>query len=304
MTTPLVRAIKKNMAGSKVFFLTGMASEKVLRHNPYLDGIVIPGPGIVENLKKYKFDISMDFMNSAVSGYYSLLSGAKKRIAFYRPWGFWCYNVMPKNSGGGYTVLDRLKMLEALNIKDDGIGLDMKFTASDEAGVKKFLIANNISADDFLVTFDITNRREHRQWAKEKFGELADILAGEFRAKIVFLWGPGELEYVKTAVAGCRYRHILCDNFDILELAALIKKCKLHVGTSSAPGHIAISQNTPSFIIYGMNTDSANWTPPNSTEHGFIQGHLANLSAGEVFLKIREFIKQLGQGGPPRINII
>lgn len=290
LTTPLIRAIKKNIPGSRVYFLTGKASEKVLRYNPYLDGIIISGAGSVDELKRQKFDISIDFLNSAISGYYSLCSGAKRRIAFYRPWGFWCYNFMLKHSCRGYTVLDRLQMLEALNIKDDGIALDLKFTDAEEKKAHAFLEANNISDDDFLMTFDITNRRKHRQWPKEKFCKLADLIAGEFRAKIIFLWGPGELEYVKDAVSRCQKKHILCDNFDILESAALIKNCNMHVGTSSAPGHIAVSQNTPSFIIYGLKTDPANWTPPGTLMHRFIQGNLDSLSAEEVFFKLKNII--------------
>jgi len=298
LTTPMVRAIKKNMPGSRIYFLTGSASEKMLRYNPYLDGILISGAGVADRIKKERFDITIDFMNSAVSGYYSLCSGAPKRIASYRPWGFWCYNSMPKHSGRGYTVLDRLQMLDVLNIKDDGIGLDLKFTADDENRAKEFLRANNILESDLLITLDITNRREHRQWAKEKYCELADLITDEFNAKIVFLWGPGEFEYVKDAVVRCRKKHFLCDNLDILELAALIKNSNVLIGTSSAPGHIAVSQNTPSFIIYGLKTNPVNWTPPGTTMHGFIQDDLENLSAKKVFLKFKEFIPHARKTAP------
>jgi len=153
-----------------------------------------------------------------------------------------------------------------------------------------FLEKNKVSSKDFLVTFDITNRREHRQWKKENFSRLADLLAEKYNAKVVFLWGPGELDYVKGAMQICRTKHILCDDFDILDLAALIKKCKLHIGTSSAPGHIAVSQNTPSFIIYSKNSFSG-WQPPGEM-HGHIEGNLKDLSVEQVFENINNFLSK------------
>ncbi len=293
VTTPLARAFKKNLSGSRVYFLTGHASEKILRHNPYLDGVIVAGPGAISKLKRIKFEISVDFMNSAVSGYYSLFSGAKKRIAFYRPWGFWCYNSMIPRSDCGYSAKDRLQVLNALNIDADGIGLDLCFSYKEQKAAENFFIKNNIARDDLTITLDITNKRKYRQWDGEKFCRFADLCAEKLKAKVIFLWGPGEYDYVNGCMTKCSHRHFLCDNFDLLELAALIKNCKAHVGTSSAPGHIAVSQNIPSFTIYCQRTNPWNWTPPDITQHRYIQGDFNRLSADEVFSKFRVFLADI-----------
>ncbi|HAX62322.1 MAG TPA: hypothetical protein DCX95_07210, partial [Elusimicrobia bacterium] len=242
-------------------------------------------------IREQKFDTVIDFMHSAISGYYTLFSGAKKRLAFYRPWGFWCYNIMPKYQDKGYTVNDRLQILEELGVSGDGIDLDLVFAAENEKKVLDFFYKNKISRQNFLVTLDITNRRKHRQWQKEKFSRLADLLAEKYNARIIFLWGPGELDYVKSAMSLCKKQHILCDNFDILDLAALIKNCSLHIGTSSAPAHIAVSQKTPTFIIYGQKNGAYGWSPPESI-HGYIQGELKNLSVETVLEKLSNYLEK------------
>ena len=126
----------------------------------------------------------------------------------------------------------------------------------------------------------------------EKFAGLADMLSEKLNAKIIFLWGGNELEYVKKALSYSKKNHILSDKFDLLELAALIKKSRLHIGTTSAPMHIATSQNIPTFTIYGIKNGPENWSPPGKT-HGHIQGDLIELSVENVFEKLKHHIKLL-----------
>ena len=291
LTTPLIRALKKSNPANEIYFLTGKSAEKILKYNPYLSGIIPWDKDTLKKIREQKFGTVIDFMHSAISGYYTLFSGAKKRVAFYRPWGFWCYNIMPKYIDKGYTVNDRLQILEELGVKSDGIDLDLVFAAENEKKVFEFFKKNNISKNNFLITLDVTNRRVYRQWQKEKFSHLADLLAEKYNAKIIFVWGPGELDYVKSAMSLCKKRHILSDDFDILDLAALIKNCSFHIGTSSAPGHIAISQKIPSFTIYGLKTNPVNWMPPDVKIHKYIQGDLNNLSVNNVFTKFVEFVE-------------
>lgn len=311
LTTPLVRALKKGVPGSEVWFLTEKSSEKILRYNPYLSGIILRNRDTLREIREQKFDIVIDFMHSAIAGYYTLFSGAEQRIAAYRPWGFWCYNIMPKINYEGYTVIQKLKMLDIFKINDDGIDPDFVFGNENEKKVFDFFRRENISKNDFLVTLDITNRREHRQWPKEKFSKLADLIAERLNAKIIFLWGPGEEDYIKSAMALCKKKHICSGDFDVLDLAALTKNCNMHIGTSSAPMHIAVSQKTPSFTVYGLKDGPDEWSPPPESNkiypaphgvagvklwsgvHGSVQGDLNVLSVEDVFGKFMEFYNKL-----------
>jgi ADP-heptose:LPS heptosyltransferase len=294
LTTPLVRAIKKNRPDSEVYFLTGRASEKILRHNRYISEVIVAGEGTAGRLRALKPDVTMDFMNSAVSGFYTLASCAPRRMAFFRPWGFWCYNEMIRHKGSNvYTAYDRLSMLEPLGFRDFGVSLDMEFSAENAEKVQRFFDSSGISGNDFIVTMDVTNRRLHRQWQKEKFAYVADKLAETHGARVIFLWGPGELDYVKATMGLCKKRHILCPDFDILDLAALERSCGLHTGTSSAPGHIAVSQGAPTFIVFGEKTGPVNWTPPDSSRNRYVQGNFDSLSAEYVFDKLSEFTGSL-----------
>lgn len=293
LTTPLIRALKKHYPSCEIYFLTRRASEKILKFNPNVSEIIVRENGAQSKIAFKKFDITIDFMLSLTSGYYTLLSKAKKRLAFYRPWGFIFYNILPKPDNKGYTVYDRLQILEPLGVKPDGISLDLNFSESHKKTAADFLYKNNLIQErDFIITFDITSPREHRQWPMEKFTGLADMLSEKINAKIIFLWGGNELEYVKKALSYSKKKHILSDKFDLLELAALIKKSRLHIGTTSAPMHIATSQNIPTFTIYSLKNSPQNWSPPEKI-HEHIQGNLETLTVENVFEKLEHHIKSL-----------
>ncbi|MCX5791125.1 MAG: glycosyltransferase family 9 protein [Elusimicrobia bacterium] len=297
LTTPLVRALKKGLPDSRLYFLTRKPSRGILELNPYLDGVFYREDSPLGAIRRAGVDISMDFMRSSVSGCYSLFSGAGRRLAFSYTGGRLFYNRMqPKKEGLGYTVLDRLQFLDTLGVPADGVQPDLFFRPGNAAKAEAFLAAGGVAPGAFTVTFDITSPREHRRWAPELFARLADRLAREHGAKVVFLAGPGELDYVKTALAAAEERHLPCPGFDLLDLAALAKRAGLHVGLSSAPMHIAVSQGAPTFTIYAPQNSPANWSPPGPA-HAWIQGALDSLSFDEVWARLDAHVKTLKAPG-------
>jgi len=277
LTTPLLRALKTAMPDSRLYFLTRRPSLKVLRGNPRLDGVFCREDGPLRAIRAAGIDITFDYMRSTSSGFYALFSGAGKRLAFKFGAGRLWHNILPeKKPGAGYTAYDRLQLLEPLGIPHAGHELELNFGPENAARADAFLAASGVRPGDFTVTLDITSPRDHRRWAPENFARLADGLAKDFGARVVFLWGPGELDYVKAAMGAAAGRHLLCPDFDLLDLAALQKRAALHCGTSSGPMHVAVSQGAPTFTIYAPQNSPLSWSPP-GPKHAWVQGELAEM---------------------------
>ncbi|MDA8132339.1 MAG: glycosyltransferase family 9 protein [Elusimicrobia bacterium] len=293
LTTPLLRALKKGIPDSRIYFLTRRPSRPILENNPNLSGVFCREDKPLKAIRAAGIDIAVDFMRSASSGFYALFSGADKRLAFSYRGGRLFYNVMPEQRpGDGYTVYDRLQLVEPLGVRPDGHSLDLSVPASCSDKAEAFLASAGVKTGDLLVTMDITSPRDHRRWPAENFAKLADSLAASRGAKVVFLWGPGELEYVKSAMSAARDRHLLCPDLGLLELAALLKRASLHVGTSSAPMHLAVSQGTPTFTVYAPQNSPQSWSPPGSG-HGWVQGELSALSFAAVLERLEAHISRL-----------
>ena len=304
LTTPLVRALKKNIPGSEIYFLTKRASEKILRFNRCLSGVFIREETGFREIRSRGIDTTIDFMNSSSSGLYALFSGAGTRLAFSHPLGRIFHNVLVAKEGPmRYTVYDRLELLKALGVPHDGIGLDLSFAPENAAKAQEFLRRSGLdsaspsgadaqAAREPFVTFDITSPRQRRRWAPEKFAALADRLQEDFRLRSVFLAGPGELDYVKSALNSAKKKHLLCSDFDLLDIAALERLAALHAGVSSAPMHIAVSQGTPTFTVYSPADSPQSWGPPLAI-HAGLQAGLETLGVEEVYAKLSAHVRTL-----------
>jgi len=292
LTTPLVRALKKNISGSEIYFLTKKPSEKILRFNPYLSGVFIRGECGFKEIRARGIDASIDFMNSSSSGAYALFSGAGLRLAFSHPLGRIFHNLLvPKSGQMQYTVYDRLELLKALGVSHDGIELDLKFAPENEAKALEFLKRSGLDPVRApFVTFDITSPRQHRRLAPEKFAAMADLITENFGAKALFLAGPDETDCVASALSLAKKKHILCADFDLLDLAALIRRAALHVGLSSAPMHIAVSQGTPTFTVYSPKDSPQSWGPP-AARHAGLQADLETLSTPVIYEKLAAHLR-------------
>lgn len=298
LTTPLLRALQKALPGARLYFLTRRPSRRILENNSRLAGVFYREDKPLRAIRAAGIDIAIDFMRSGSSGFYALFSGAKKRVAFNYRGGRLFYNLLPdKRAGAGYTVFDRLQLLEPLGVPHDGPELELSFKPENERKAADFLAASGVKPGDFLVTMDITSPREHRRWAPENFARLADNLAREFGARTVFLWGPGELGYVKAATAAAGEKHLLCPDFDLLDLAALLKRASLHAGTSSAPMHLAVSQGAATFTVYAPQNSPQSWSPP-GPRHAWAQGELSALPFEEVWTRLRAHAKALKEARP------
>ncbi|HAF95374.1 MAG: hypothetical protein A2021_01000 [Elusimicrobia bacterium GWF2_52_66] len=294
LTTPLVRALKKNIPGAEIYFLTKKSSEKILRFNSCLSGVFVREETCLGEIRSRKLDTTMDFMNSSSSGAYALLSGAGRRLAFRHPLGRIFHNVLIEKEGPArYTVYDRLEMLKPLGVPHDGIGLDLRFAPENAEKALDFLKRSGLeSARPSFVIFDITSPRRHRCWPPEKFIALADRLEADFRLRSVFLAGPGELDYVKSALSSAKSNHLLCSDFDLLDIAALERHAALHAGVSSAPMHIAVSQGTPTFTVYSPNDSPKDWGPPLPIHSG-LQADLEILGVDELYAKLSAHVRTL-----------
>ncbi len=286
LTTPLLRALKKSIPGCRLYFLSRRPSRKILESNPRLSGVFYREDRPLRAIRAAGIDISFDFMHSSSSGFFALFSGASKRVAFAGNAARLYHNITPRvKPEVMYTTLTRLQLLEPLGIPHDGPELELYPGPANEARAEAFLAENAIGPDTPLVTMDVTSPRAHRRWPAEHFADLADGLAEKFGARVAFLWGPGELDYVRSVMALSKKPHLLCPDFDLLDLGALLKKSSLHAGTSSAPMHIAVSQGAPTFIIYSPHDDPRSWSPP-GTRHAWAQGDLAELQFDIVWEKL------------------
>lgn len=297
LTIPLIKAIKRNFKNSKVFFLTKKYSAGILDNNPWIDEVLIRENLKISYLRSLKIDVAIDYMLSSSSAFYSLVSGAKKRIAFWRNWGFLVYNCMIKSEWDGYNVIKKFEYLKPFGIDWRSISdIRPEIYPSDSDKKKVIRVFEDKGIDinkDKVISFDITSPRPERQPKAEIFIYLADRLL-ELGFKTVFLPASWDSEYVIDSIKSYSLhpsRHVVISNLTLMELAAAISCSSLHIGTSSAPMHIAVSFDVPTFTLYGKVTDPIAWTPPKPI-HAYMQSDVRTFKKEDVWLNIKKHLER------------
>jgi ADP-heptose:LPS heptosyltransferase len=117
-----------------------------------------------------------------------------------------------------------------------------------------------LTPGDEYVLIHPTALYASKQWAPEKFAQLAAWLERETGLRPVFSSGPGEtaiLDAIQNA-SGSPLRRL--ESRRLGQFAAALTQTRLFVGNDSGPAHMAAALSRPLVVIFGSSS-SAIWGP-------------------------------------------
>lgn len=255
LTTPAVRAIREFYPDKKITYLTEEPFYEVLSGNPYLDNVILLQEDEKKDMKKYlqflrnirkkRFDLVIDFYGNPRSSLIAFVTGAKHRIGYTYPVRQYLYNTrVPVNANERYVVQVKFDLLRSIGIQCENEKLDIFISQNTRNKVDTFLREKGV--DDFtkLIAFSPTSRRRTRRWLPERFAELGDRLIDSGK-KVLFVWGPGEKEYIDSIVSIMKRKPIVSFESSVKESAALLERCRLLVTNFNGSKHLAVAVGTP-----------------------------------------------------------
>lgn len=269
MTTPALRAMKKSFPKSKIYYFTKPSGLRVLKGNPYIDEYIHFSSSseffrLSRILRVENFDIVFDFQRSPFSALLSFISQANKRVSFpVRNTRAFLYNNII-TSPFGYSAESKLFMVEKFGAKRDGLDLDFFTTHEDKKFVDDLFKSLKFNTGDKIISISPVSRKEYKKWPLRNFSKIADYVIEKFKAKVIFLYGPGEQEVIDKVK-----QYMVNESYDFSSILTLqqtkeiMKRVNLHIGNDNGIQHIGVSAKVRSVIVYGK-TDSINWGPPNT----------------------------------------
>ena len=267
LTTPIPHILKEALPGCWVSFLTERPSDQLLESNPHIDEILIndrkgswyDSLRLVGKLRRRRFDVVLDPMGNPRSALLTFLSGARMRVSYPASGRgvLYTHRVPPEAC---YAVEIKKGLLRPLGITSERdrpeIHLSKEERAAGEVARRELLGESG----ERLITVDPSHRRDTRRWPAAHFGGLCHLLAEEWGARPVVLWGPGEEELAREVVAHSAGKAVVAPPTRLREMAALLAVADLHLGNCSAPRHMAVAVGTPTFTVLGAT--SWGWTHP------------------------------------------
>lgn len=260
LTTPVVRCVKQQLQGDvEVHFVTKKAFASLLKANPYITKIhTIESKvsEVTEQLQQEQFDYVIDLHNNLRS---HQVKKALKALSFsfdklnLKKWFYvnTKVNVMPN-----VHIVDRyMDTVKALNVKNDGKGLDYFIPEEDNVNLSMALPAQHQKG---YVGFVIGGSYPGKVLPVHKMVEICKKL----NQPIVLLGGPEDVESGNEIVSQVGDRVFnACGKFSINQSASLVQQANVIIAHDTGLMHIASAFKKRIISIWGATVPAFGMSP-------------------------------------------
>jgi ADP-heptose:LPS heptosyltransferase len=253
LTTPVIRALKKEFPDSRLDILVGPKGREIFELDPAVFKLIIYDKHIPISekrrlqikLKKLKYDLVVDLRNTV----FPLLIGPKFRTSTIQRFPKEVIHSRKKH-------LHRLKSLGMENPDDSSY---IYIPEGDDAHISGLLDANKISGP--IVAINPGAMSHIKRWEQEGFAEVADRLSSECGASVIFIGADNDRDVVSAVTSRMSNRfYDFVGKTNIRQLAALLKRSKLLLTNDSAPLHLGCAVGLKVLAIFGP-TDPRKYGP-------------------------------------------
>jgi ADP-heptose:LPS heptosyltransferase len=293
---PVANALKYGYPKCKITWVVFKGWEDLISLCPDIDETIIWDrkkgiAGFKDALKlaqKTQYDLIIDLQGLLRSAFFAKFAYGKEKIGapgMKEFSNFIIDEVYPKSS----KLNAALRNLEVVRYLDIGnFELKANIIVDDETikSADKILSENKIGSR-FITIFPFSRGRG-KEWSIENYKRLIKFFHNRFpEIQVVILGnsgGKGKIVYDNTVD--------ICGQTNLKELAALLSKSSLSIGSDNGGMHLSCMLNTPSIFIFGAS--DANETAPYIGKFSLVKSKNAKIngiSVSDVFSKIEKWIK-------------
>jgi lipopolysaccharide heptosyltransferase I len=273
-TLPALEAIKRTFPESRIDWVVEEAAAGILEGHPLINRLLVSRrkawlrmmkkpaiffqglagiAGFIRDLRRTRYDIAIDFQGLLKSGAVIGLARAGRKIGFDKTrelsWLF-LNERLPPYDIEKHALERYLDVARHLGAKDPSpactLPVEREITIMEQ---KLKPLGKNGRA---IVVINPVARWKTKLWEERKFAELADRLASERNAAVIFTGGAGDGEIVD------RIRSLMkeaAENWtgktSLKELAALASLADLFVTTDTGPMHLAAAAGAKVLALFG-----------------------------------------------------
>ncbi|TAM36245.1 glycosyltransferase family 9 protein [bacterium] len=229
LNIPALRALKERYPAADLTLAVKADVRELAQCVEYSDRVIVWDDDFRRSLRKQRFDICVVLDPTKEAHWQAFFAGIPIRVGYNRKWGFLLTRKIEDNKSLGLKHeveynLDLVGLVEAkTNDKSLSLGKLPTHTDPEYAGA----IAIHPYTSDPL-----------KQWPIERFMELARRIAREMKVKVVLVGkAPSSIGMADELVN-------LVNKTSLVELAQILRQCRLLVSCDSGPMHLAASVGT------------------------------------------------------------
>ncbi|MBU1343405.1 MAG: lipopolysaccharide heptosyltransferase II [Proteobacteria bacterium] len=267
MTTPVIRAVRKNFPKAVITVLAKPWVIPVYENNPYIDKIFVydsnirhkKGVGtltLVRELKACRFDLAILMQNAFEAGLISFLAGIKERVGYNTDArGFLLNRSIKLNPAlkKGHLIDYYIGILKGVCLADDGRDLDLFLSESDRVFADRFLELKRFDLSRPVIGINPgATGGTAKRWFPERYADICKKLTQKFKVKVLIFGGPADVklgDYIAGLSEGCCVN--IAGTTTLGQAFALIKKCSLFITNDSGLMHAAAALDINQVAVIG-----------------------------------------------------
>ncbi|MFH1191401.1 MAG: glycosyltransferase family 9 protein, partial [Candidatus Omnitrophota bacterium] len=279
-STPLLRNIRNNFPGVKIYYLCSKRIAPLIKIHPLISKIFVYERDdfvreskksffsgllkywrFINEMRKEKIDCALDLSLNTQFSFFTLLAGIKKRYGLdYKQRCIFLTKKVEITGFNGKHVADYyLEVLKMLNVPIRRCNLEVYTNSISDKWVEVFLKENNIL--DKQLVFGIAPCGGEsfgqdnclRRWPGEKFAQLIDKLVEAYDGRVFIFAGPKEKNDIMAIIDALKCKSKVFDfsEFSLERTVSLVKRCNLFIGNDSGLLKFADGLDKKIVALYG-----------------------------------------------------
>jgi ADP-heptose:LPS heptosyltransferase len=277
LTLPIVDALKSASPECRVSVLASPVNAEAARHHPLVDHVEVDsleakGSGlrglrrVVSQVRRLRCDAAVVAHPTPRLALALYVAGVPIRVGTaYRAYSFlFTHRVHehrrrpPWQHESQYNV----NLLRPLGVETTAAPPTWRVAAEESDAVEKLLHERGLRGEQLVIVHP-GNAGSAMNWSPEQFGALGTRLVHD-GMRVAITGGPGEVALTATTARAVGPEAIdLGGVLTLGQLAALLSRCAVYVGSATGPTHLAAAVGAPVVALYSPLRSSApaRWGP-------------------------------------------
>jgi predicted lipopolysaccharide heptosyltransferase III len=293
LSIPAFRAVRDHFPQAKIIVAVREKAKELMQHVPWVNGVMAINQDqrsllyeisyqwtFFSMVRSCHFDLVFDFRTGTRGAILAFLSGAKERVGFFDPEGFWRNRLFTRlyrldYHASMHVAAYYFSLLQAYGLTVAHEAPEMRVTPEMQKQATHILNKEGVPSEWPIIAIQPFSLWGYKEWSIHKYAQLIQWILSARCVSIVIMGSQHERERAKDLVDRCAGQKIfnLAGKTSLGELAALIQSCRLFIGSDSAGMHIAAAVGTPTVVIFGPSAPTS-WAPAGD-DHAVVQKDLS-----------------------------
>jgi len=265
LSVPVLNSLRRNFPSAKIGWVIERPSSQLIQGHTALDEMFVISKrtlksprelwSLVQRLRQWKPDVTIDLQGLTKSALIAWLSGAKSRIGFHlSPFDGRELSTLLNNRlfrSESKHIVDRgLELLGLLGISDSQVEFDLPETDSDADFAARVLVGKSMT--ERFAMINVGAGWPSKIWPSSRYASIAQHLGRHWGVPSLVVWsGDQERAAAEVVVEESGGHATLAPATSLCQLRSLIRRACLFVGSDTGPMHLSVAVGTPTIGMIG-----------------------------------------------------